>query len=183
MFELSGVLRHYPKGGSWREGTLKSICILCLLLGAACGEKKSEPIVAEKVVQKHEHQPPHGGTPVELGAEEFHLELVLDAPTGKMQAFIMDGELEKFVRIPAESIEFTVKLAGRDEPLILKAVANNATGEKVGDTSLFEAQTDGLKTTSTFDATLKQISINGHEYQNVSFNFPKGNDTDEKAKK
>lgn len=150
---------------------------------AGCGEKKIEPVAAGQVEVKHEHKPPHGGTPVELGAEEYHLELVLDADAGKLQAFVLDGEMEKFIRIPAESIEFGIKRDGPGETLVLNAVASNATGEKVGDTSLFETQAGWLKTTRAFDARLKQIAIQGHTYENVSFSFPKGTDADAKTGK
>ena len=124
----------------------------------------------------HEHKPPHHGTPVVLGKEEYHVEMVLDAPAGRLQAYIMDGELENFVRVPAESFAVAALLGGKEEVLTFKAIGNNATGEKVGDTALFEAQADWLKTTSTFDAALKEITIHGKTYANIGFNFPKGND-------
>jgi hypothetical protein len=157
---------------------------LCLLLaiGLFCGcSKSTETETKTEAVQKHEHHPPHGGTPVVLGDEEYHVELVLDAAAGKLQAFVFDGELENFIRIPAASIEIDAQAGGREEPLILRAVANSATGEKVGDTSLFETQADWLKTTTNFDATLKEIVVRGKAYSNVKFNFPKGNDADEKS--
>ena len=117
-----------------------------------------------------------------MGEEEYHVELVLDASAGKLQAFILDGELENFVRIPEASFEITARLPGREEVLTLKAVANRATGETVGDTALFEAQADWLKTTPAFDAVIKELTVRGNKYQNIVFNFPKGNDTDEKEK-
>jgi hypothetical protein len=58
-------------------------------------------------------------------------------------------------------------------------VPNNATGEKIGDTSMFEAQADWLKAVKAFDAVLPQIEVRGTTYTNVEFNFPKGNDKDE----
>src|ERR1035438_8875229 len=54
---------------------------------------------------KHEHHPPHGGTPVVLGDEAYHIELVLDASAGTLQAFVLDGELENFIRSAAPSFE------------------------------------------------------------------------------
>ena len=47
-----------------------------------------------------------------------------------------------------------------------------------GDTALFEAQADWLKTTGNFDATLKSLPIRGTTFTDVKFNFPKGNDKD-----
>ncbi len=79
---------------------------LAFALLAGCGEDKS-PIRAPAVVAKHEHKPPHGGTPVVLGDEEYHVELLLDNQAGKLQAFVFDGELENFVRIAASSLDIT----------------------------------------------------------------------------
>jgi hypothetical protein len=72
-------------------------------------------------------------------------------------------------------------VAGKEETLTFQPVANNATGEKVGDTSLFEAQADWLKSATNFDAVLKEITVRTKTYTNISFNFPKG--SDEGAKK
>ena len=158
--------------------------LLCIALAAGfiVGCSKTETAApAKEAAHHHEHKPPHGGAPVELGEEENHVEFVLDAPNGKLQAFVMDGELENFVRIAAPSLEIAAQVSGHQEKLILQPIANNATGEKVGDTSLFEAQADWLKTTPTFDAVLKEITVHTKSYTNIAFNFPKG--SDEKAKK
>jgi hypothetical protein len=157
---------------------MKIFLSLCLAIaGFLVGCSKTETVTpAPEAVHRHEHHPPHGGAPVELGEEENHVEFVLDAPNGKFQAFVLDGELENFVRIDAASLEVTAQVAGREEKLTLQPVANNATGEKIGDTSLFEAQADWLKTTPTFDAALKEITVHGKTYTNILFNFPKGSD-------
>ena len=123
----------------------------------------------------HHHEPPHGGTAVVLGDEEYHLEFVLDAAAGRMQVYVLSAHMEGFVRISAESLGVIVKLPNREEVLAFKPVANTATGETVGDTSMFETQADWLKANKTFDAVLKEITIKGKTYENVEFNFPKGN--------
>jgi len=107
------------------------------------------------------------------------MELVLDASAGRLDAYILDDDFENFVRTTMESFEMTARLPGRQETLAFKAVANNATGETIGDTSMLEAQADWLKTEKTFDAVLKQVTVHGTTYSNITFNFPKGNDTDE----
>jgi len=124
----------------------------------------------------HSHEPPHGGAPVVLGDEVFHLEFVRDEEAGKLQAYVMDGHMENFVRIKAESI--MVKVEGELDPaeLELKAVANDATGETVGDTSLFEAQADWLKTTTNFTASIPIIELRDQKFENVAFKFPEGNE-------
>lgn len=126
---------------------------------------------------RHNHQPPHGGTPVELGGEEYHVEFVRDAAAGKLQAFVLDGELEKFIRIAVPSFEVVAQVAGREESLVFQPIASNATGEKVGDTSWFEARAEWLQRATNFAAVLKEITVRNKTYTNISFNFPQGNDT------
>ena len=111
-----------------------------------------------------------------MGEEEYHVEFVCDPATGKLRAFVMDGELESFIRIAAPSLEVAAQVADKEETLTFQPVANNATGEKVGDTSLFEAQADWLKRATNFDAVLKEITVRTKTYTNISFNFPKGSD-------
>jgi hypothetical protein len=160
-----------------------ALLVLGLALGLFAGcERQPSPAPQQTSVRRHEHKPPHHGTPVVLGKEEYHVELVLDAPAGRLQAYVMDGELENFVRVPGESFVVTAMLAGKEEILTFKAIGNNATGEKVGDTALFEARADWLKTNTAFDAVLRQLTVRGTTYENIAFNFPKGNDTDENPK-
>ena len=106
--------------------------------------------------------------------DEYQIEWVLEASTGKLQAYILDGEMENFVRIAPPSFDLRIKLPDRQEVLHLKAIANSATGEKIGSTSLFEARADWLKTTKAFDAVLPEINVEGTLYTNIAFNFPKG---------
>jgi len=163
---------------------IKLFFLKTLTLGAALlgGCSKSETADANGEAHDHtghahhEHKPPHGGAPVELGAEEYHLEFVQDVAAGKLQAYVLDGHLEFFVRIAAPSFAVAAQVAGREETLVFQPIANNATGEQVGDTSLFEAQADWLKSATNFDAVLKEITVRTRTYTNVSFNFPKGSD-------
>jgi hypothetical protein len=151
---------------------LITLLVAATLAGAGCS-KSSAPAHAHG---KHEHTAPHGGTPVVLGQEAYHLEVVRDADTGKLSVYVLDGEMEKFIRVPAPTLEIVATVGGQPRPLTLKAVANPATGETVGDTALFETQADWLKTTATFDAVVTKIDIKGTAFTAVAFNFPKGNE-------
>ena len=111
-----------------------------------------------------------------LGDEDCHVELVVDGPTGDIQAFVLDSEMENFVRSSAPSIVITAGGAGAPREVVLSAVPNAETGETVGDTALFEGHADWLKTAPKFDGVLKSITVRGATYTNVTFNFPKGND-------
>ncbi len=122
----------------------------------------------------HHHEPPHGGTAIDLGDEDAHLEFVLDAAAGKLTCYVLKPHMSGFQRITQEAVELTAQVNGKAEPLTLKAVTNAATGEKAGDTSQFEAQADWLKTAKSFDAELKAIQVRGKAYTGLKFNFPKG---------
>lgn len=124
----------------------------------------------------HEHIPPHGGTAVVLGDETYHVELVLDAAAGKLQAYILDGHMDNFVRVTAPVIGLEAVVGGQTQVLELRATANSATGERVGDTALFEGQAEWLKHTPEFDGVLKGVVIKGTSFTDVKFNFPKGNE-------
>ena len=124
----------------------------------------------------HEHHPPHKGTLVEFGEEFAHLELVLDAATGKLMAYGLDGEAEKSVRL--KQLEIVIEITGiKDLPSItLKAQSEDLSGEKPGDTSVFSVTDEKLKNVKIFDGVVKAINIRGKDFKDVKFNFPKGNE-------
>jgi hypothetical protein len=157
---------------------LRLLCAALLLGGlAACGKNETAATASTSPAQ-HAHHPPHGGTPVVLGGEAYHLEFVRDAIVGKLSAYVLDGEMEEFVRLTAPSLELVVIISGARLTLTLHAVANPATGEKIGDTSLFEVEAEWLKGTDNFDVVLPGIDIRGTHFGPVAFNFPKGSDRD-----
>jgi hypothetical protein len=150
--------------------------LLALAVAAAAGcAKAPPPPPAPGETALHRDEPPHGGTPVVLGQAEYHLELVSDHVTGRLQAYVLDGEMEDFVRSSSPTLELAVTTPGGPRQLVLAAVANPVTGETVGDTSLFEGQSDWIRTTPDFDADLATITIRGTPFTHVRFNFPKGN--------
>ena len=151
------------------------ILLAVLLCLTACSKP---PPGSASAPARHSHHAPHGGTPVVLGAELYHLEFVLDPAAGRLDAYVLDGEMENFVRSAAPSFEVVATVADAPRALHFTAVASPATGETVGDTAQFVAQADWLKTTASFDATLTRLEIRGTVFAGVRFNFPKGNDTD-----
>lgn len=130
---------------------------------------------AEPHAHPHDHQPPHGGTAVVLGTEEFHLEFLLDQTNGVLRAYVLDGHLENFVRLTAPAVGLVLQLPAGEQALSLAAVASTATGETVGDTSLFSGQSDPLKGLDRFSAVIPEIEIRGRRYTNIMFQFPEGN--------
>ena len=150
--------------------TILGALLSALLIG--CGDHQNRGST-NGAGHLHVDTPPHGGTPVALG-DDYQIEWVLEASAGKLQAYVLDGEMENFVRISPPSFDLSVKLPDRTEVLHFEAIANSATGEKIGSTSFFEAQADWLRTNKTFDAVLKEINVEGTVYTNVAFRFPRG---------
>jgi len=154
-----------------------AVSFISVVLTAGCAKNSGETR-ADATPTKHEHRTPHGGTAVGLGDGLYHLECVRETETGKLQVFVFDDELDNFVRVSMPSFRIIAAVAGQSHTLVLNAVANPATGETVGDSALFEAQADWLKSTKGFEMALESITIRGTTYSNVHFNFPDGNDRD-----
>jgi hypothetical protein len=145
-------------------------------LAAEAGEKKAE----------HDHKAhvaPHGGALVSVGDHFANVEFVLDAASGKLTAYVLDGCAENAVRIKQKELSLKFELVdGLDSTLELKmkSVGNVLTGETEGDSSQFEAQSDALKKVKTFEAILEAIEIKGQKAKDVDFNYPKGNEAGHK---
>ncbi len=129
-------------------------------------------------VRAHEHHPPHKGTLVEFGEEFAHLELVIDAATGKVSGYVLDGEAEKAVRVAQKEIEIKVPKSDKTEAftVTLKGQTVVLSGEKEGDTSEFAGESEKLKGLKDFDGVVSAITVKGKEFKDVKFNFPKGNE-------
>lgn len=160
-----------------KRAVILSFAALAFAL-AGCAKSKSPGMAATPAPVKHEHKAPHGGTPVVLGDEAYHLELVRDADAGKLTAYVLDGEMEEFIRVKAPTLEIVATVGGAKQTLTLRAITSAATGESIGNTSQFEATADWLKTTATFDGVLTAIEIKDTAFNAVAFNFPRGNDKD-----
>ena len=174
---------------------LAALTVLPMMLGLmGCSNSTPAPAPADTKKEgaateaHHEHKPPHHGTLVEFGEEFSHLELVLDPATGTLKAYVLDGEAEKTIRIAVPELEIKAQLSGADGKktdtiLKLSAQADELTGEKVGDTSVFQVQNDALKGVKDFDGTVSVLTIKGKEFKDTKFNYPKGNEAEEAPKK
>lgn len=140
---------------------------LSLVAFSACGKKAD----SGETHGAHVHVAPHGGTLVELGEHAYTLELVRDTAAGKLTAYVFDGHVENFVRLPSPTLELIAMPGGIYTPVTLKAVANPSTGETVGDTSQFEVHADWLKTAGEF-AGIFTVEIRGNKFEQVAFSLP-----------
>jgi hypothetical protein len=166
---------------------LSLVCLITTLVLGGCQSSSTEtkasgssaatsaPGPSAEAAKKgsgHEHSAPHGGALVELGDEFAHLEIVLDAVTGTMIAYALDGEAEKPVRVKQSEIEIAVRNSA--VTIKLSGVSNALTGETTRDTSEFWGRSDRLKSATDFDGVVKTISIKGKQFNDVVFNFPNG---------
>ncbi|HYC71861.1 MAG TPA: hypothetical protein VEB66_11680 [Opitutaceae bacterium] len=134
---------------------------------AGCGRSEGEA----RSKGGHAHAAPHGGVLVELGDHQYNLELVLDEERGVLQAYVLDGHAENFVRTSVPEFVVTAVAAGKRQALVFRPVANPVTGETMGNTSLFEAKADWLAGAKAFDGTLQAINVRGTVYTNIPFKF------------
>lgn len=132
----------------------------------------ASPIAASSS-KTHEHSAPHDGTLIEFGEEFAHIELVLDALTGELTAYALDGEAEKSVPLRQKSLDIDIETPTRLS-ISLEAVANQLTGEKIGSTSEFKGRNDQLKQLTEFEGTIRTIDIRGKRFAATKFKFPSG---------
>jgi hypothetical protein len=147
---------------------LPLFALVALLLVAGCSKSQDHAASGG-----HAHTAPHGGYLFEIGEHAYNLELVRDKSAGKLTAYLLDGHAENFVRIAAPALELTAIAGGERRPLSLKAVANPATGETVGNTSQFEAQADWLKSVGEFAGTIESLEIKGTRFSNIAIHVRK----------
>jgi hypothetical protein len=152
-------------------GWMSAVSVLALAM-EGCDAK------AQEKGGKHEHKPPHNGTLVVFGNEFAHLELVLDPATGTLDGYLLDGEAENPIRAVEKSVALKLKTGASVFELTLRPVENKLTGETVGDTSQFQGQADGLKGLKEFDGWVGNVLVKGKVFNNVWFNFPKGNESE-----
>ena len=85
-----------------------------------------------------------------------------------MTVWVVDGHAENFVRLKAAALEATATVGSEKKTVSLKAVANPATGETVGDSSQFEAQADWLKGSLPIEVTFAPVEIKGRRFDGLS---------------
>ncbi len=146
---------------------------LGLALFAAAGCTKKAPPEPASAPKSHTHVAPQGGVLAELGEEAYHIEFRHGETPGVVQAFIMDGEAENFVRSDQLSFAARGRSGEQEVSLAFQAVASSATGEKAGDTSLFEATT-GLSGSPVITITVPFFTLKGQIYRDVTAQLPAG---------
>ncbi len=134
----------------------------------------------------HAEKGPHDGALVAIGEDVAHLEFVLDADSGTLKAYVLDGEAEKPVAIKQAKLQVFFTLATADDgsdkgglpadAIIVTLAAVSPTADGIA--SEFEGQADGLKGVEKFSANLTAVTVGGKQFNNVVFKYPEGNEED-----
>ncbi len=148
--------------------SLGALVILSLLV-AGCGGQHEH---THDHAAGHVHTAPHGGVLVELGDHLYNLEFLFNPATGRLQAWVLDGHAENFVRSAMPSFEVVITTAGGPRTVVMLPVANPATGETVGDTSQFEAEVPWLAAIGAFAAEIPGVTVRGTQFENVALVYP-----------
>ena len=120
----------------------------------------------------HYHAPPHGGILIELGehGSGYNLELFLE-DQGFLQIFVWDAHVDNLVRIEQENVDLLIpEDNSTQKTIVCTAVADAATGETVGDTSLF-ASSEPMADQLPLKGVIPSIKVIGKTYENIPFEF------------
>jgi hypothetical protein len=155
-----------------------AIAALSLLSG--CGEREGAGSHGHRHAdgKTHHHggkaSTPHGGTPVMIGNGNFHLEIVADPTVGKIQAYVLDGHLERYVQVPETRFVLEARTDGATHQIEFLRAPDLQSGSIVAKSALFEGKAEWLDTVRAFDGRITQITLNGNTFTNILFPFPEG---------
>ena len=110
------------------------LAALCLALTWAAA--------APAAPHEHPEKGPHGGPLLELGDEEYHVELLIDEKTDLVTAHVLDATGKKPVSIDAKDVAINLKHDKRSEQFKLAAAPDK--GDKEGASSRFRLKSHEL---------------------------------------
>jgi hypothetical protein len=90
----------------------------------------------------HAEEGPHNGHLIELGKEEYHVEMIHDDAAHKITLYVLDGAAKKSV--PITERELTVNLLVADKPAQFKIPALPQADDPNGQSSRFELVNEPL---------------------------------------
>lgn len=84
----------------------------------------------------HPEKGPHGGPLLELGDEEYHIEVMLDEKTNVLTLYVLDAAAKAAVPTEAKEAVINLKHAGKPEQFKLKATPSKT--DPAGTASVFQ---------------------------------------------
>lgn len=114
----------------------------------------------------HDEHGPHGGHLIEVGNEEYHLEMVEDDKADTLTFYVLDSTAKKSV--PIDATELTVNMSVKGKATTFKLAAKPLEGEAAGKSSRFVTPDDALHEALDDDNVGKlQLTIGGKPYSAV----------------
>ncbi|MFM8359597.1 MAG: hypothetical protein ACKOET_13700 [Verrucomicrobiota bacterium] len=154
-------------------GFLGALTASALLNG--CRDSNSHSHSHSATGHRHDdHAPPHGGTPILVADDQYHLELVVDPTAAKAQVYVLDGHLEEYLAVAETNFLLVARIDGKAEQLAFQRAPDPTSGRLPEKSSLFEAGGEWLKAAKSFEGTIPTLTLNGKTFTNLSFPFPKG---------
>lgn len=157
-----------------RNGPWIAVAVMGLaVLVTGCNDSAKPPKTPSKAGHVHPTEGPHGGALVEWGAEEYHLELLLDHSKKEVTVYVLDGDAKKVVPIKAETLTMTV--TNVKPPVTVTLKANPDTGDAAGSSSRFigthevlakevEGEINGKVGETPFSGEFKDKNHKGHDH-------------------
>jgi hypothetical protein len=125
---------------------------------AGCGDKPAPKGAPAALAAAHEdHQAPHGGSLLELGEEEAHVELVHDVKSGTLEAYVYG----RVIGTPAFVEAPTILVAGKSGPEEIRPTAVDARAD--GTASQWKV-TDARLATDPLDGRIR-VKVDGKTFQ------------------
>lgn len=90
----------------------------------------------------HAEKGPHGGPLLELGDEEYHVEMMVDEKTHTLTLYVLDGEAKAAVATDAKEAVINLKHDGKPEQFKLKAAPLKT--DPKGQASCFKLKSEEL---------------------------------------
>lgn len=120
------------------QSCLRLAAAVVLLFSGAAAAWSAPPAAGHA----HPEKGPHGGPLLELGDEEYHMEVMLDEKTNVLTLYVLDSAAKGLVPIEAKEVLINLKHAGK--PVQFKLQAAPAKTDPEGKASCFQLKSAAL---------------------------------------
>lgn len=156
-----------------------ALMMVCLLGGVSRGW--SAPPAKAIVPAEHSHPDhgPHGGSLLELGDEEYHVEALLDEKTNTLTLYLLDSAAKELVSTDSQEAILNIKQKGKPVQYKLPAATTNT--DTPGSASSFVLKSQALVQAlhETGHNARLVIKVNGKSF-GTKFQFEHDHDHDHK---